>query len=347
MANGSSDMANRLGLRVEGMSLPWIKHELPPFEAALNQMPETERATMKPVLIVGAGLSAADAVTICRQSEVPVIHVYRNRTAGLDKMLPENIYPEYHEVHKMMKDSNHRYDYYTPMPEHAIADVHPVTVGPGIHRVTVRHLVTGELKTLDVSYCAILIGARPDLRFLHPASVRAPAAPPLKLIESADQKPVTPVAVVECYAPVEEEDCCSPTADKVSSRLARQMSWLKVLCAKCRHLNLCERATKRSGDYKRICGHNFVRCECPGSLTARVGAKPDLRHADPVLGIGEDPLKAIDGKNNPIAVDKYTNQVTRAPKGLFAMGPLVGDNFVRFIPGGALAITAALHREND
>lgn len=53
---------------------------------------------MKPVMVVGAGLSAADAVTICRSSGIEVIHVFRNRTAGLDKMLPENVYPEYHEV---------------------------------------------------------------------------------------------------------------------------------------------------------------------------------------------------------------------------------------------------------
>lgn len=55
-------------------------------------------AGLKPVIIVGAGLSAADCVTICRSSKIPVIHVYRNRTAGLDKMLPEKVYPEYHSV---------------------------------------------------------------------------------------------------------------------------------------------------------------------------------------------------------------------------------------------------------
>lgn len=146
LANGSSDMANRLGLRVENMVIPWLKHELPQLEAALEKIPEEERKTMKPVLIVGAGLSAADAVTICRQSGIPVIHVYRSRTAGLDKMLPENVYPEYHEVHKMMKEPNKSYEYYTPVPEHAIADLHPVPLSPGSHRVTVRHLVTHASK---------------------------------------------------------------------------------------------------------------------------------------------------------------------------------------------------------
>lgn len=53
---------------------------------------------LKPVLVVGAGLSAADAVTICRSSGINVIHVYRNRSAGLDKKLPQTVYPEYHEV---------------------------------------------------------------------------------------------------------------------------------------------------------------------------------------------------------------------------------------------------------
>lgn len=58
---------------------------------------------LNPVLVVGAGLSAADAVTICRLSGIKVIHVYRNRSAGLDKMLPETVYPEYHEVRNRME----------------------------------------------------------------------------------------------------------------------------------------------------------------------------------------------------------------------------------------------------
>lgn len=98
LANGSSDLANRLGLPNENMALSWLKHELPQLESALERAAHQNRSIVDPVLIVGAGLSAADAVTICRSSKIPVIHVYRNRTAGLDKMLPENVYPEYHEV---------------------------------------------------------------------------------------------------------------------------------------------------------------------------------------------------------------------------------------------------------
>ncbi|EAT45943.1 AAEL002835-PA, partial [Aedes aegypti] len=235
MANGASDLANRLGVKGEGLEMPWVTYELPQLEHALEKIDDEARSQLKPVLIVGAGLSAADAVTICRSSGIPVIHVYRNRTAGLDKMLPGNVYPEYHEVHKMMKDSNRKYDLYTPLPEHTIADL-TQTVS-----IIVQHLKTGEKRELEVSFCAILIGSRPDLRFI-------------------------------------------------------------------------------AGLTK-------------GSST--------MHH---------DPTKPIDCKSNPIDVDKYTNAVLRSPyKGLYAMGPLVGDNFVRFIPGGALSITSALHKltEND
>jgi len=43
-------------------------------------------------------------------------------------------------------------------------------------------------------------------------------------------------------------------------------------------------------------------------------------------------------RTNPVEVDVFTHQTTAVP-GLFAMGPLIGDNFVRFIQGGALAMT--------
>lgn len=344
LANGSSDMANRLGLRVERLPIPWLKYELPQLEAALEE--EKDRQKMKPVLIVGAGLSAADAVTICRQSGIPVIHVYRSRNAGLDKMLPGNVYPEYHEVQRMMKDPSKTYEYYTPVPEHAIADLHPIPIGPGCHRVRVRHLVTGEMHHFDVSYCAILIGSRPDLRFLHPNSLRnnqAPAHSPLKPRQIPSGGNDLSYGIVDCYI---DGDTGNIVDDPKCSRLARQISWFKIFCAKCRHLNMCE--TRRS-DYKRICGHSYLKCECPVASSENYpkAAFAAVNSFDDVaLGLGEDATKPVDGKSNPIAVNKFTNQVLKAPKGMFAMGPLVGDHFVRFIPGGALAITAYLHSKN-
>lgn len=50
------------------------------------------------MVVVGAGLSAADAVIAARARNVPVVHVFRNKSATLNKQLPENMYPEYHKV---------------------------------------------------------------------------------------------------------------------------------------------------------------------------------------------------------------------------------------------------------
>jgi hypothetical protein len=51
-----------------------------------------------PVLIVGAGLSAADAVLAARFRSLPIVHMFRKKAGTLGKELPENMYPEYHKV---------------------------------------------------------------------------------------------------------------------------------------------------------------------------------------------------------------------------------------------------------
>ncbi|XP_041782482.1 oxidative stress-induced growth inhibitor 2-like [Anopheles merus] len=341
LANGASDLANRLGVKGEGLEMPWVKYELPHLERALEQYDEPGRSQLKPVLIVGAGLSAADAVTICRSSGIPVVHVYRNRTAGLDKMLPGNVYPEYHEVHKMMKDANRKHDLYTPLPEHTLVDL------AGAGRVTVQHLKTGERRVLDVSYCAILIGSRPDLRFI--ATLTKPAAGGDGNASPDSETEDDQVAPDRCFGrpPVQPLTMWTFTEQLLTSCLGRKLYWLKHMCAKCKHINLTDKP-RHHQHHKQQQQHYNAPALSAGGGHCQLGAS-NLSAASG-LGLGEDPTKPIDCKNNPIEVDKYTNAVLRtALPGLYAMGPLVGDNFVRFIPGGALCITAALHKhtEND
>lgn len=245
----------------------------------------------------------------------------------------------------MMKEPSIAYNLYKPLAEHTITNVQ--TTSNGSHRVTVQHLITGETKTIDVSYCAILIGSRPDLRFVSNVSTRQCD------VRRIEQQLNTCKTIEE--------------TDDLSQMLNRKIAWFKNLCTKCKHLNFCE--WSRRNDYKKICGHNYAKvCECPpndGLLTkttttpiimatpqntvddARLYRLPGEENVSQNIKLGEDPTKPIDCKSNPIAVDKYTNEVLNVPRGLYSMGPLVGDNFVRFIPGGALAITSALNKEND
>uniref|UniRef100_A0A182QJY1 FAD/NAD(P)-binding domain-containing protein n=1 Tax=Anopheles farauti TaxID=69004 RepID=A0A182QJY1_9DIPT len=358
LANGASDLANRLGVKGEGLQMPWVKYELPHLERALEKYDEHARTQLKPVLIVGAGLSAADAVTICRSSGIPVVHVYRNRTAGLDKMLPGNVYPEYHEVHKMMKDSNRKHDLYTPLPEHTIVDL---AIAGDSRRVTVQHLKTGERRELDVSYCAILIGSRPDLRFIstitgHDAKCGDPSTcPPPTVIVCPDTETEDETTLNACFgrSPAQPLTMWMFTEQLLSSCLGRKLYWLKNMCAKCKHINLTDKPRynkqqQQQHQQQQYNALNSVPPTCPHHQQQQDEKLAVSLSAASGMGLGEDPAKPIDCKNNPIDVDKYTNAVLRTPyAGLYAMGPLVGDNFVRFIPGGALSITAALHKHTD
>lgn len=75
-----------------------------------------------------------------------------------------------------------------------------------------------------------------------------------------------------------------------------------------------------------------------------IGAHPNLSFLDNNgRSLGFDPSEPITCRRNPIEVDPFTNKVVAAEgPGMYAMGPLVGENFVRFLKGGALAIASDL-----
>lgn len=90
MANGGSDLVNRLGVRGESKSLSWVKYELPLLEDEIEKVEQEEKVDLKPVVIVGAGLSAADAVIACRNAGVEVIHVFRSVAGGFVSLIKKS-----------------------------------------------------------------------------------------------------------------------------------------------------------------------------------------------------------------------------------------------------------------
>lgn len=318
----------------------------------------------------------------------------------------------------MMKESSVPYDLYTPLAEHSLVGVHHQqsnvndTHNPlPHHQVTLLNQKTGEQRRFDVSYCAILIGSRPDLRLLRnvnqariqlgssgantigspsnhsttstTSSVYEHLSNTLRLFDSVNGKSTVPSS---------SSPSTLPTSSPEHWLLGRKLSWLKSLCAKCRTMNFCEWTSttsstsssngRRQEHHRKSSCYNttlmptlvnvddakkptttnttlllsarrrssaFAAAQKIEDVAAATGETPNAQPFN-CLQLGEDPCKPIDCKTNPIAVNKYTNEVQRLAsgrRGLYAMGPLVGDNFVRFISGGALAITSALHREND
>lgn len=69
-----------------------------------------------------------------------------------------------------------------------------------------------------------------------------------------------------------------------------------------------------------------------------IGSSPNLDFLEDEgrnLGIIPDELIS---RNNLVDIDLFSHESIKH-SGIYAMGPLVGDNFVRFLQGGALAIT--------
>lgn len=116
-----------------------------------------------PVLIVGSGLTAADAVTICDQFNIRTLHIFNSCTMLADNKLPKNMYPEYHRVYKMMKGEQ-RSDFYENLQKYTILDVSRSIKGNQVKLVS----PDGVVSSRKVSLIAIMVGYRPVLDFLAP-----------------------------------------------------------------------------------------------------------------------------------------------------------------------------------
>lgn len=216
----------------------------------------------------------------------------------------------------MMKNSQNMYKLYRALPEHTIFDIQSLN---GNRFVTVQNLKTGVQQVIQVSYCAVLIGSRPDLNLLSNISTSASINKENTTLSFTDNN------MYESLLANNLNPC---------KLFSKKLMWLKNMCAKCHFmLSFCSRKQNNKLEVNSTLIN--MKCRCENSI-------PQSKHNG--LGFGEDPKKPIDCKSNPIAVNKYSYRIMNAPEGLYALGPLVGDNFVRYIPGGALAITSALHK---
>ncbi|KAI5105843.1 oxidative stress-induced growth inhibitor 2 [Silurus meridionalis] len=175
LATGASDTPARLG--VEGEDFPYVFHSVRDLGVAVNQHKNLGPAC-DPVLVVGAGLTAADAVLCAYKNRIPLLHAFRKPTDDpslIFKQLPNTLYPEYHRVYHMMcsqtyltcpvansavhNASTELYPDYTSFPEHCVhsfqPDMHCILRGSN-----------GILRAFKVSMVLVLIGTYPNLSFL-------------------------------------------------------------------------------------------------------------------------------------------------------------------------------------
>ncbi|XP_059523230.1 oxidative stress-induced growth inhibitor 1 isoform X2 [Myotis daubentonii] len=184
LATGTSDSPARLG--IPGETLPFVHHELSALEVAIRA--GTVTPDSDPVLIIGAGLSAADAVLYARHYNIPVIHAFRRTVddPGLVfNQLPKMLYPEYHKVHQMMREqsilSPSPYEGYRSLPEHQLLLFKE-------DRQALFQDPQGLRKVFGLSLVLVLIGSHPDLSFLPGAGAPLAVDPDQPL--SAKRNPI-------------------------------------------------------------------------------------------------------------------------------------------------------------
>ncbi|KOX72177.1 Oxidative stress-induced growth inhibitor 1 [Melipona quadrifasciata] len=194
LATGTTDLSNQLGIPGEDFQLDWITHDLNELESKLDHLIDYQQHVneieerwqpIDPVLVIGSGLSAADAIMAARFRGIPVLHVFRDSSNEWNKSdderirtiydklqgLPSSMYPEYHKVYEMMADGGTNYPLYRALPGYTLLGftangvdfVDAAFERPSM--ITLADL-DGCVHTFRVSAVAILIGYKPDLSYL-------------------------------------------------------------------------------------------------------------------------------------------------------------------------------------
>lgn len=150
LATGVNDAPKKLN--VPGEDLDYVQH-------TFSKISPTDT---DPILVVGAGLSAADAVLRALANKIPVVHAFRQDTAN-QKLIYHNMdhkmYSEYVRLFQLMRGKC--YDsHYTPLSQHAVEKFTPDRV------CTLKNNQDNSFRDITISRAFILIGGQANIEFL-------------------------------------------------------------------------------------------------------------------------------------------------------------------------------------
>lgn len=156
LACGTNDKRNVLG--VPGEHLLFVKNEF--CTKDIVQL----SSHSKPVVVVGAGLSAADAILALLEKKISVVHVFRKRpteVANVYARLSPTVYPEYTHVFALMTGRTVDSCYHS-YPEHVVKRFDKNK------KCQLEKLDDGSMTMLECSMVFLLIGGLADLNFISP-----------------------------------------------------------------------------------------------------------------------------------------------------------------------------------
>lgn len=150
-------------LHVPGEDLPYVSHD---FSDLALSLPKIQHHA-DPVLIVGAGLSAADAVLCTLSRTVRVVHVFYQDSSDpklIYHKMPPQLYSEYCSVFDLMRGKTQN-SLYTPLPRHRVVEFRP-------EGISIVENEEGMQQRLRVLTAQVLIGSEANLDFLPEDIVR-------------------------------------------------------------------------------------------------------------------------------------------------------------------------------
>lgn len=265
-----------------------------------------------------------------------------------------------------------KHENYIPYPEHAIVKItHDpdkdcptiTTDDPEINdllrpkRVKLRNVVTNETVDIPVSLIAVLIGTKPDLFFLQTN---------LDFVDYNDNRTLCNKCETKHAAKRKLEDEDNKCFLRNHWHYIKSVLGQSIQSCKSRYLNaeingntetkcIVPECNERRDENENECTCDKLiskdKCKCqviPYHNVVKSTVKCQCEEENPYsngIGFGVDPNKPVDCRSNPIAVDKSTHELLNTPPGMYALGPLTADNFIRYIPGGALAIVSHIHKQ--
>lgn len=324
LACGANDLHNTLNIK--GENYRYILRTLRELEEKIQQ--DHIRLKKAPLLIVGAGLSAADAILLAQKHNIKIIHVIRrsvNDPNLVFKTLPKKSYPEYHEVYEKM----------------------------------LRNRYNSEKKKFRSRIDVLKQLSQNDLNNNMTENVK-PNEGSVRQVDSEDSYEKTPDYTLYDEHQVKyftSKHTCklipmgSDRPEYHNSHLNTSTNTRHLQFQKQCHENHMQQLKEHDEESEGV--YECRMQSCPGTGKCEkyeteikisfacilIGYKPDLDFLQPnvIEKLGVNPQEPLDTKNNPILVDTSSHEVVQV-KNLYAMGPLIGDNFVRFGTGGALAI---------
>jgi hypothetical protein len=141
-------------LNVAGEEQPFVVHKLCQLQTSLHKSPANW-----PVMVIGAGMSAADAILLAINNGSKVYHAfYQNLEDNfIFNKLPKGMYHEYHRVWNLMQGKEVQPNY-VPLVGHEVVSF----AADG--KCTLTH--KGGITTIDVGLVAVMIGSQANLDFL-------------------------------------------------------------------------------------------------------------------------------------------------------------------------------------